>query len=310
MTKKTDSTLSAQAHNLQKELKTLGVDAPLCKVLEALSRSKGFRTLHVAQAQKPLTDEEVALKKLALRLASRVFFKSTGRWEGKELTLMSAIDNVFAEEASQGSAYVEAELAKLLEDGKPVEVNAAFEGLQVAEWKAAFDALVQANMTELGVAVAAPSELYQPGTVYCGRSYDWRLAEQELEPSHPDAKPWDVAIATNGDQFYVDFVQKTKENEEDYPAHCVMLEINNGIPVVRISSDTNGDVLLNIHITKDGLYMTPNFGDERWLTGAPPENSPLHRIYQEEAFLPEYISGHESGNPIFVGHNHRHFLIR
>lgn len=307
MKKQPKTSLDKLAPQVHKALEGLGVTVAYCQVLEALARATGHRTLHVAQARAPLTDEPVALKLLAVRLASRVFFKRTGRWEGKELELLTAVDRVFAMEASEGGSYVEASLAELLEEGRPVEVNAAFDTLRVDEWKTVFDALVQANMTELGIFVQTPAEVRKPSGVFSGRARDWRVADGTLEPTQPDAQPWDVSIATySGDQFYLELCQ---DKGGQKTTHGVMLEIDSGIPVVRVSTDADGDVVLSAHITPDGLYLTPGYSDETWHAGAPPQDSPLHRVYEEQAFVPRYSEGGDN-SLIPVATNHRFIMPR
>lgn len=320
MSKKSNKSLTQRAQTLQKTLEELGSPVPHCTVLEALARLDGHRTLHVAQAAKPVPSDSVALQTLAIRLASRVFFQSTGSWEGKELQLLAQVQAVFAAEAEKGGAHVEAHLAQLLDAGRGVKVNSAFEMLQVNEWKAAFEALVAANAQELGAFVQAPAQLRKSTTLFAGLARDWRVADKELDPTHPQARPWNTTIeqAPSGDQFHVEFLRDTPSgapgDEPEAAGPGVFLEIANGVPVVRLYPDSQGDCLLSVHLTADGLYLCPGYSNSRWHNGPPsPEHTGLHAVYQEEAFIESPGSDSPAGNKpehrvALDTNNHRYLL--
>lgn len=287
MKSKSKNAPNPQAKQLHLALTGMGVSVTACQAAEALARVEGYRTLHVAKAAAPLTNDGHSLRTLAIRLTSRMFFLRSGEWEGKELQLMAELAKTFENEETLGSRGIEARVHELLKSGRGVTVNPAFELLRESEWPAVFDSLVAAATKELGAAVQAPSELSQATVLFSGPVRDWRFGEQELDSKHPHAQPYDTTLtASSGrSQFGMDFLRNIPTDKSDAEGSSVFVEVANGVPVVRLYPDVYGDCALSAFLTKEGVYLVPGYTDMTWKTGAPPKESALADIYEHEAFV-------------------------
>lgn len=279
-----------QARKLHEELAPFAQELTYTQVLEALSRAQGNRTLHVYQAKKPVMLEGRALKDTARRMASRVFFKSLGKWAGKQTELLHELDQAFAAEDEKGSRFVEARVQELTVEQGPVEVKPAFEHLRHDEWKTEFESLAQ-ELAESLAQEAGISPLGQEAeTLFKGLVRDWRVDHGALKKNDPDAAPYEVTIGRNdtSQQFYVDIMRPgLKPSQlEGTPQLSLFIEVNNGVPCVHLTNEVYADQLLSIFATQDGVYLRPDAPVEDVFKRGMPAPASLAKLHEENGPAP------------------------
>lgn len=299
-----ESLLKDQAKKLHKALSPMCPALTYAQTLEGLARSAGNRTLHVYKAQKPVAVEGAALQATARRMASRLFFKNAGPWAGKELELLHKLGQAFREADELGSRYVETRVHELTVQGGLVEPRAAFDVLRHDEWKPAFDELMQDLAKGLVEEANLRAEDAKPDVVYMGLARDWRVGEGELDLSEPDAQPFELKVSINGEGASVEMQRPglSIDELEGTVQASVRVEISDGRPVVRLYNELDGDCVLSVSFTKEGLYLEPGHLGAAYgiRTGCPDEGTELRAIHDHTWTVLRALHG---GTPIHLDSN-------
>lgn len=246
--------LSEKAKRLRAVLTDLGLQLSHAQSMEACSRLDGARTLHVAQAKGAPGSAASAEDALAhLRNVTRQY-RQMHDWRLRHE----------CEDPEPGAEQKETvhRMALAIAMAKAEEFLAADNG-------------------------PAPATTAEEKPLFEGPMLDWAIHDgmqgQLLE--HQLAR-YAVKVQRSSSQFFVDIVPEGAGPQDLSGKNqmSLFIEINDGLPCVHISNDVQGDQVLTVFSTSDGLYLRPNDGDQKIRSSAPdPVDAPsLLALHQRE----------------------------
>lgn len=221
------------------------------------------------------------LAQLATHQAISLTFTRLGRFEGNVHGLLDEIDNAFALEPQKGSRGVDAALHELFETGDAPVVRQLFIEVRLEDLPATFRALESTLLAQLNEMLTpqACGELLstlaqatpEPIPMFTSTIQDWRIREgsEELVPVDMRQEFALTIVRGSMDQLYVDIEPKSPVNP-DLEGERVLglcVEIQDGRPCVHISNSIEGDSVLAVFATPDGLYLRQGYREHFFQDG-------------------------------------------
>lgn len=253
--------LSAMAKVLRNELSKANLSVTHAQVMEILAKMGGDRNLHVLQHKsRPALDVEAT----AVSQAAALMFDTLGRFQGNSRGLIQSVATGF-NSSSGASRDIEAAMEALFgQEDSPV-ISDLFSMVKHEDLPEAFEALVAKLTVTLSNAqsTSPTKESLDPGSIFEGTFQDWRCYDRDAVSDIPveHRTKFDLKICNQtAGQIYLQMYPQgvAKANLDGKPQMGVLVEINEGRPCVHLTNDIQGDQVVSIFFTEDGLYFRPD----------------------------------------------------
>jgi hypothetical protein len=279
-----DPQLSNQAKRLREELGLKGLKLSQVQALEVLARISGAKTLHVAHARH---NAALSIEAVVVSQAQALMFDTLGRFEGNVRGLLGSITSAFALESAQGSRAVENSIFGLFETQNAPKVSEMYDFAKLNELPGMFEVLVT-RLTQTLEAQAKVTQKIQHSSdpvVFEGTVQDWRLDDGYMLADLPEhhRQLFDARVTQNpGRQLFVDVTPAGLKSIdcEGRQMMSLFIEINEGRPCVHMTNGSQGEQVLTVFFTEDGLYLRPD-NSENCIQGGKPTAPALALLVEE-----------------------------
>lgn len=264
--------VSSMAKTLTAALAEKGLKLTHSQAMELVAKLEGSRSLAALNAQRK--EQKRKLKALAESHVAKQLFKSTGRYGASVASLMLALTQLYSSNKSR--TEVQSELVRLMEgDNAPVLQEHIAQVYSMESLPSLYAVLLSQaesliSMTclvqEVESAVVPGFQLIQDWRLTSGGDDDVPLDQQEV---------FELVLKQTDSGLSIDMAQAhlCPEDLDGKPQLSVIVEINQGVPCVHLTSELYGDSHVSVFGTAKGTIVRFNQQETPVASIMPPDGS-------------------------------------